>query len=179
MLPASICQWNAQYCFFLVSGLLGRDTEPSTMELAASSKHQCRNIDQERTAQWIITMSYSTALVTIKPLKCTDWQNFGNSGNGASGWEKNQFFDLKVDKQESWWTVNWMYSSVSLLCRSFCGSRTWSSFTWIYFASGATWPAYREESCPTPNASWPSPLAPLSWQWADWVYSQSLPFMHW
>lgn len=66
MLPASICQWNVQYCFFLVSGLLGSDTEPSTMELAASSKHQCRNIDQERTAQWIITMSYSTALVTIK-----------------------------------------------------------------------------------------------------------------
>lgn len=64
-------------------------------------------------------------------------------------------------------------------CRSSCGSRTWSSFTWIYSASGATWPACREESCPTPSASWPSPLGPPSWRWAGWASSPCLPSTLW
>lgn len=45
MLPASICQWNVQYCFLLVSGLLGIDTEPSAIAPDAFSKHQFKNRD--------------------------------------------------------------------------------------------------------------------------------------
>lgn len=76
------------------------------------------------------------------------------------------------------WQTGTSVTNMSL-CRSSCGSRTWSSSTWIYSASGATWPACRAESCPTPSASWPLRLAPPSWQWVDLASSQSHPSMHW
>ena len=102
-------------------------------------------------------------------------------GNGApSGGRRRSPSCSEVGELEPRRVINGFYCRVPLSRRrSSSGSRTWSSFTWIYSASGATWPACREESCPTPNASWPSPLAPPSWQWADWEYSPSPPSTHW
>lgn len=63
--------------------------------------------------------------------------------------------------------------------RSSCGSRTWSGFTLICSAVGATWPVCRVANPPTPNAYWASLRVPLSWPWDDWASSLSLPSMHW
>lgn len=177
-LPASICQWNVQYCFFLVSGLLGSDTEPSAIALAASTKHQSRTVTGRGTAQWIITMSCSTAPVNIKPLEKRARLAKHFKQSEISFLERKEMLHLGPELTNKCLYEHWG-EYVVVFHRSSCGSRTWSSFTWIYSASGATWLVCKEESYPTLNASWLLPLAPPSWQWADWVYSLSLPSMHW